>query len=116
MGHVLPAGFSELEPFVDQWVLADTAARSAKRRSCSYAELRQFYDAMVGHAERALELLSAQQLGCLGAPEQRLLKLMLSLAEIGPAIEWYESPEVLDGFPADCFPMVEMLPDTRAQE
>ncbi len=115
MGNGLPAGFEELEHFVGEWVLADSSARSAKRQTSSFAEVSEFYDGMLKHSERALEYLSTRRLGELGPQDQRLLKLCLSLAEVGPAVEWYESPQVLDGFPADRFPMTEMIPDTEPQ-
>ena len=37
-------------------------------------------------------------LGELPPAEERLPKLMLSLAEVGPAVEWFGDPMVYDGF------------------
>ena len=113
---LLPDGFSTLEPFVDDWVLPDSRARPEKRLSCDISELRHYYDAVLPLAPDALEHLSAHPLGNLPQAEERLLKLLLSLAEVGPAVEWYEQPEVVDGFPAHRFPLVQQLSDTDAQE
>ncbi len=112
----LPGGFAALECWVDDWVLADSRARAAKRQSTSYADIRAFYDALLPHAPRALEHLAAFGLGALAPAEETLLKLMLALAEVGPAVEWYGQAEVIDGFPAARFALVEQIPDTAAQE
>lgn len=112
----LPDGFAELERWVDDWVLADSRARSAKRQATPYLDIRAFYDALLPHAPRALAILAERRLGELTAAEEALLKLMLSLAEVGPAVEWYGQPEVIDGFPAARFALVEQIPDNAAQE
>jgi hypothetical protein len=46
---------------------------------------------------------------------ERLLKLMLSLAEVGPAVEWYNSPQVPDGFPVSRIRYLRLISDTAAQ-
>jgi hypothetical protein len=55
------------------------------------------------------------QLGELDSAEERLLKLMLSLAEIGPSVEWYQQNAVVDGFEPDRFKLTVQLPDNVAQ-
>ena len=42
-------------------------------------------------------------------------RLMLSLAEIGPAIEWYNNPRVYDGFDVERIRYVRQIPDNAAQ-
>jgi hypothetical protein len=111
----LPAGFESLTPFVVAWVLPDAAARMAKRQSSGYDEIRRFYDAVIPLGERALEYLQGLQLGSLPPAGERLLKLMLSLAEIGPAVEWYKDPKVYDGFAVERIRYVKQIPDTTAQ-
>lgn len=91
-------------------------ARAAKRLATPYADIKRFYDAMLPHAPQALEYLAQFPLGALTPPDEALLKLMLALAEIGPAVEWYEQPAVIDGFPAQRFTLVEQMPDSAAQE
>ena len=115
MDSALPPGFESLDPYVDQWVLPDSRARHAKRLQLPYAEIETFYHAMLPLAPRILEYLSQFSLGDLTAAQENLLKLMLSLAEIGPAVEWYGQGEVIDGFAADKFALVEQVPDCAAQ-
>lgn len=115
MQPLLPEGFAMLEPFIDDWVLPDSRARSHRRQSTAYTDIERFYQAILPHAPAALALLSERQLGELTDAEERLLKLLLSLAEIGPAVEWYQSPQVLDGFPAEHFTLREQIPDNQAQ-
>ena len=112
----LPAEFASLEHFVDDWVLSDSRARSTKRFGSDYGEVREFYDQMLAVAPAVLEYLSARQLGDMDEPDERLLKLMLSLAEIGPAIEWYEEVRVKDAFPPHRFTLTQQIPDCAAQE
>ena len=111
----LPQGFTALECWLDDWVLADSTARHEKRLTTPLADTRAFYDAMLPHAEAVLAYLSTRELGALDASDERLLKLMLSLAEIGPAIEWYGTGNYPDAFDARRFPLTVTLSDTAAQ-
>jgi len=112
----LPPAFAGLECHVDEWVLADSPARAAKRLATPYADIKRFYDTTLPHAPRALEYLAERELGRLEPADERLLKLMLALAEIGPAVEWYQNPGVIDGFAAERFQLVQHIPDSAAQE
>jgi hypothetical protein len=111
----LPAGFDSLEPFVADWVLPDAVARMAKRQESTIAEIRGFYDAVVPLGDKALGYLRGFQLGSMPPEAERLLKLMLSLAEIGPAVEWYENPKVYDGFEFGRVRYLRQIPDTASQ-
>ncbi len=111
----LPKGFAALERWLDDWVLADSSARLDKRMRSSLEELRAFYDGMLPHAEAALAYLAQRRLGELDEAEERLLKLMLSLAEVGPAIEWYGTGNYPDAFDPKRFPLIVQLPDTASQ-
>lgn len=113
---LLPAQFAALEPFTDDWILPDSRARSARRLSTPYPEIERFYTAALALAPAALEYLSGRQLGELDAADTCLLKLMLALAEVGPAVEWYKDGGVTDGFPAERFPLLEQIPDCARQE
>jgi hypothetical protein len=112
----LPEAFSQLQPFCRRWCLADSNARSAARVAASMIAITEFYDAITLHAESALEYLSHKQLGQLGEADGNLLKLLLSLAEIGPAVEWFGQPRVIDGYEESKFPLVLTLDDTAAQQ
>lgn len=112
---LLPSGFEMLEPFVSEWVLPDAVARMTKRQSSGIEVIRRFYDAMLPQGERALLYLREFQLEALPPEGERLLKLMLSLAEIAPAVEWYDDPQVYDGFPVTRIRYLRQIPDTAAQ-
>lgn len=111
----LPIGFEALEPFASDWVLPDTAARMAKRQNASIEALTAFYDAMLPLGEAALAHLRNYQLGELNGADERLLKLMLCLAEVAPAVEWYGQPAVPDGFPVSRIRFLRQIDDTAAQ-
>ena len=112
---LLPPGFESLEPCLGEWVLPDSAARSNKRQASTIEALRAFYDAMLPHAEAAIDYLRNYQLGSLPPQAERLQKLMLSLAEVAPAIEWYNAPKVYDGFDISRVRVIAQVPDTAAQ-
>lgn len=114
-GSLLPAGFQALERFLAGWVLSDAEARVAKRQGSTLGEIREFYDAMLPLGEKALEYLRQFELGALPAEGERLLKLMLSLAEIAPAVEWYDGPAVRNGFPISRIRYVRQIPDSDPQ-
>jgi hypothetical protein len=112
---VLPRGFEALEPFVKDWVLEDVEARLNKRLSSTIEEIRKFYDAILPLGEQALAYLRNFQLGALPPDGERLLKLMLALAEVGPAVEWYNDPWVYDGFDIRRTRFLRKIPDNAAQ-
>lgn len=115
MDDRLPAGFETAQPFVATWVLADAAARMAQRQASTIDELRLFYEAMLPLGEAALGHLRQFQLGEVPADAERLLKLMLALAEVAPAVEWYGQPRVTDGFPIERIRYVRQISDTAGQ-
>jgi hypothetical protein len=111
----LPQGFEALEPFVADWVLPDASARMAKRQACTIEQLRGLYDAVLPLGEKALDHLRQYQLGALPPEAECLLKLMLALAEVAPAIEWYNDPKVYDGFDISRIRYIRKIPDNAAQ-
>jgi hypothetical protein len=111
----LPTGFEAAEAFVDTWVLPDAATRMAQRQASRIEDLRAFYGAMLPLGETALNHLREYQLGALPPKGERLLKLMLALAEVAPAVEWYNQPQVPDGFPIERIRYVRQISDTAAQ-
>lgn len=111
----LPAGFEVLEPFTETWVLPDAAARMAMRQASRIEDLRTFYHAMLPMGEAALAWLRGYELGALPPEGERLLKLMLALAEVAPAVEWYDDPRVFDGFPVERITYLRQISDTAAQ-
>ncbi len=115
MTALLPDGFAAIEPFVADWVLPDANARMAQRQGSRIEGIRRFYDAMLPMGEAALAYLRGYELGALPPEGERLLKLMLSLAECAPAVEWYNDPMVYDGFPVERVRYLRQIPDVAAQ-
>lgn len=115
MSAALPPGFTALECFVGDWVLPDAAARMARRQASRIEDIKTFYDAMLPMGEAALAWLRDFDLGTLPPEGERLLKLMLALAEVAPAVEWYGAPRVYDGFPVERIRYLRQIPDTAAQ-
>lgn len=99
----LPASFADLEPFAARWSLASRTDRSAARYGASMEELRAFYDALLPRLDAVLEHLNSRVLKDYANEDSALLYLVLSLAEIGPAVEYFNSPEVTAGFSPDRF-------------
>ena len=98
----LPPDFEDLEPYAD-WALPGEASRGRKRTSSPMQEIQSFYDAMLPRMEAVMGYLNAFPLNELSAEAQRLMNMVLSLAEIGPAVEFYGEPAVIDGFPTERF-------------
>lgn len=111
----LPPGFEKLEAFTSEWVLPDAAARMYKRQSSAFGDIKNFYAAMQPQGAAALEYLKQFRLGALPPEGERLLKLMLALAEVAPAVEWYNSPQVTDGFSVQRIRYLRQIPDNAAQ-
>lgn len=111
----LPDGFAALEPYCEKWCLPDSTSRNQARIQASMEEIRDFYQAMIPVAGRALEHLAGLKLGALDDRQADLLKLLLALAEVGPAVEWFGQPRVIDGYPESKFPLVLALDDLAAQ-
>jgi hypothetical protein len=115
MSGLLPKGFDAAEPFAADWVLPDAAARMAKRQASKIEDLKRFYDTMLPLGEAALAHLRDFELGAVPEDSERLLKLMLALAEVAPAVEWYNDPRVYDGFPVERIRYLRQIPDAAAQ-
>lgn len=113
--NLLPKPFAKLDHYCDRWCLPDTNARNSARVSASMEDIQEFYDDMVGSASSALDYLASKKLGQLDGPDSNLLKLLLALAEIGPAVEWFGQPRVVDGYEETKFPQVLGLDDLAPQ-
>lgn len=103
---LLPAGFESLERFA-AWVLETETLRNRKRLESSMEEIREFYDAMMAELDAVMQAINHIPLPELSEPQRNLLYLLLSLAEVTPAVENYDQPAVPDGFDSARFPAVE---------
>jgi len=115
MGTSLPDGFADLAPLVADWAHDGVVARMTRRQSSTIAELKAFYEVMLPRGEAVLAHLRQYPLGDLPPEVENLLRLMLMLAEVAPAVEWYNDPMVYDGFPIQRVQFRRTISDTAAQ-
>jgi hypothetical protein len=73
---LLPAQFSDLEPFAATWCLATEPERFAQRMASSMEEMQSFYDAITPRAEEAMTYCDTFALDDLPADAQNLLHLL----------------------------------------
>jgi hypothetical protein len=92
---LLPAEFSDLEPFAD-WSLRTEAQRYAKRLSSTMDELQAFYDAAFPRLEAILAYLDRFELKHLPDEATPLLWLTYSLVNASFPVEVWRQPRVPD--------------------
>jgi len=93
---LLPAEFSDLEPFAGQWALRAEPERHAKRLASTMAEMQAFYDAAFPRSGAAIEYLNQFDLEEMPANARNLLYLLYSLIQVSFPIEVWKQPETLD--------------------
>ena len=86
-GVSLPEGFEALEPFVELWAIAGANNRLKARLDSEESERVAFFNAGKELVPAALELLDRKPLDQLDEKEDRLMKLVLSMAHVAPAVE-----------------------------
>ena len=87
MSGMLPAAFTELEPFVAHWAADGTAARAAARDMAGPEACAAFLTAGLPYAAQALDYLDTKGFAGYDAADERLMRLMLGLAHAGLATE-----------------------------
>ena len=92
----LPDGFEDLAPFL-VWALESERERNAKRYATAIGKIRRFHDAMAARAEAAIAYLDSKPPGNFSQADHALLAMLLSLAEVAPAVTFYDSPQVSGG-------------------
>ncbi|EAQ02369.1 hypothetical protein OB2597_19841 [Pseudooceanicola batsensis HTCC2597] len=107
----LPQKFAALSEW-DAWCLATETERNARRVKSSFEDISAFALAMEPHVEEICAHIDAAQAeGDLDAPTLNLFYLLLSLAEVAPAIESYDPEvEVVDGYESKLFAPEERHP------
>ena len=88
----LPAGFEALQPFVSKWAGATSLQRMTTRAEADYAEIKDFYDAMVEKAEDAIALINQYPLKAMPEDVENLAKLTLALCQAAVAVEFHGQP------------------------
>lgn len=95
----LPTGFDALQPWVDTgWSLTTETARTEKRHNSEMVEIETFANAMLAEIDRVTVYLNDFSLDALPEDASRLYFLMMSLAEVAPAVELYRQPAVIGGY------------------
>ena len=92
----LPAEFSDLERFVQDWCLDSEPERYAKRLASTMDEIQEFYDAVMPRAEEAIRYLEKFPLDDLPEDAWRLLKLLYSLILMSFPVEIWRQPRIPD--------------------
>lgn len=93
---LLPAEFSDLEPFVAKWCLPNEPARYSARLNSTMEELQSFYDAMFPRGEAVLDYLDRFPLDDMPEDAERLLKMMYALIIVSFPIEAFHQPQIPD--------------------
>jgi hypothetical protein len=93
---LLPAQFSDLEPFAREWCLASEPERYAKRLASTMDQMQAFYDAIFPRAEEAIAYLEKVPLDDLPDDAHRLLQLLYSLILVSFAVEIWRQPYIPD--------------------
>jgi hypothetical protein len=93
----LPAQFSHLAPF-SRWSLATETERNRMRNSSNMHDIIAFKDAMLVDVDAIVSYLNGFPLEAMPAEPLALMHMLLSLAEVAPAVEAYNQPGVIDGY------------------
>jgi len=93
---LLPAQFSEFEPFAARWCLATERERFAARMASSMDDIQSFYDAFYPRAEDAIAYCDQFPLDELPDDAERLLQLLYSLVMVSFPVEAWRQPRVPD--------------------
>ena len=104
-GHVsnsapttLPDAFADLQPFVERWALATETERNTQRHAVGMDAILAFKDAMLPRVDAVVKWLDTFALSALPDAAKPLMYLLLSFAEVAPAVEFYKQPAVIDGY------------------
>jgi|TARA_B110000967_G_C18804671_1_gene520342 hypothetical protein len=93
----LPEDFRTLEHFFE-WALHSETERTLKRADACQEEILAFRDAMLGRLDDIVEHLDRFKGENIPEAEGNLYAMLLSVAEIATAVEFYQQPAVIDGF------------------
>jgi len=93
----LPARFAHLMPF-SHWSLATETERTRMRNTSAFADIVAFKDAMLADVDAIVAYLNGFELDAMPPSEAALMYMLLSLAEVAPAVEAYQQPGVIDGY------------------
>ena len=107
---LLPAEFSDLEPFAATWCLPTERERFAQRMTSSMEAMQAFYDAFFPRAEEAIEYCDKFELDDMPDDAQHLLQLLYSLVMVSFPVEVWRQPNVPDSGAAYLDLLIEPIP------
>jgi hypothetical protein len=93
---LLPAEFSDLEPFAAKWCLPTEKERYAMRLESAMDEMQTFYDVSFPRAEEAIAYCEKFPYDALPGDAQRLLQLLYSLVTVSFPVEVWRQARVPD--------------------
>jgi len=93
---MLPAEFSDLEPYAATWCLASEAERFAQRLAVPMDEMQAFYDAITARAEEAMTYLDKFPLNDMPEDAVNLLHLLYSMVMVSFPVECWGQGAVPD--------------------
>jgi hypothetical protein len=93
---LLPAEFSELEPFAGRWCLATERERWAARLSSSMEELQAFYDAVFPRVTEAMAYCDRFGLDAMQEEAANVLRMVYSFVMVSFPVELWRQPYVPD--------------------
>lgn len=102
---MIPTEFTQLESWSD-WCIATETDRNLRRVSLGFEEINAFAEAMLPEVERICEWIDAHKAedGSYDPQTRNLFYMLLSLAEVAPAIESYDPEvEVVNGYDTRLF-------------
>lgn len=106
---LLPPEFAALQPFA-HWALPTETARNHHRHESTAAEIEAFATAMLARFDEIVARLNELPLDEMPEQWRPLYWMLLSLAEVAPAVEFYHGPTVPDGYDTRRFVADENFP------
>ena len=99
---ILPTAFVDLEAHIG-WALPTETERNARRMASSQPELEVFANALIPRLDDIAAYLNRFPLDAMPADARALFFILLSVAEVAPAVESYRRPVVPFGFSGQRF-------------
>jgi hypothetical protein len=93
---MLPAEFSDLEPFAATWCLATERERFAQRLAASMDEMQAFYDASTARYEDAMAYCDKFPLDDMPEDVKNLMHLLYSMIMVSFPVECWGQGRVPD--------------------
>jgi hypothetical protein len=93
---MLPADFSDLEPFAATWCLPTEHERFAQRLAVPMGEMQAFYDAITARYDEAMAYCDAFPLGDMPEDAVHLMHMLYSMVMVSFPVEVWGQARVPD--------------------